>query len=69
MDTFDAIEKRRSIKFFNPDDVISEESVKKIFDAALLSPTSFNIQHWRFVLVKDPELRKKSVRHLLISQK
>ena len=59
MDTFDAIEKRRSIKFFNPDDEISEESVKKIFDAALLSPTSFNIQHWRFVLVKDPELRKK----------
>ena len=59
MDTFEAIEKRRSIKFFNPDDVISEGSIKKIFNAALLSPTSFNIQHWRFVLVKDPELRKK----------
>ena len=59
MDTFEAIEKRRSIKFFNPDDEISEENVKKIFQAALLSPTSFNIQHWRFVLVKDPELRKK----------
>ena len=59
MDTFEAIEKRRSIKFFNPDDVISEESIKKIFNAALLSPTSFNIQNWRFVLVKDPEQREK----------
>ena len=26
---------------------------------AVLSPTSFNMQNWRFVLVKDPEIRKK----------
>ena len=26
---------------------------------AILSPTSYNIQHWRFLVVKDAELRKK----------
>jgi nitroreductase len=25
----------------------------------LLAPTAFNIQNWRFVLVRDPELRKR----------
>lgn len=24
---------------------------------AVLSPTSFNMQNWRFVLVKDPEIQ------------
>jgi nitroreductase len=27
--------------------------------AAIQSPTSYNIQNWRFVLVTDPELRKQ----------
>jgi len=26
---------------------------------AVLSPTSFNMQNWRFVIIKDPEIRKK----------
>ena len=59
MDTFEAIEKRRSIKFFDPDHKIPDDDIKKIFSAVLLSPTSFNIQHWRFVVVRDPEMRKK----------
>lgn len=28
-------------------------------EAAVQSPTSFNIQNWRFVLVRDKELRKQ----------
>jgi len=31
----------------------------KLLEAAIQSPTSFNIQHWRFVVVKDPGLRKQ----------
>lgn len=27
--------------------------------AAIQSPTSFNIQHWRFVIVRDPSIRQK----------
>jgi nitroreductase len=36
-----------------------ESHVRKIMEAALFSPTSFNIQNWRFVLARDPEVKKK----------
>lgn len=32
---------------------------KKLFEATIQAPTSFNIQHWRFVALRDPALRQK----------
>lgn len=58
METFDAIYQRRSVKEFDPEHRLSEEEEKKLMEAAIQSPTSFNIQHWRFVILRDPELRK-----------
>jgi len=57
MDTFDAIYQRRSVRAFDPEHRLSDEEVEKLLTGAIQSPTSFNIQHWRFVLVTDPELR------------
>ena len=59
MDTFDAIYQRRSIKEYDPQHKLSPEEETKLLEAAIQAPTSFNIQHWRFVIVRDPELRKK----------
>ena len=59
MDTFDAIYGRRAVKHFDPEHKISDTDVKKLLEATLQSPTSFNIQHWRFVVVRDSELRKQ----------
>ncbi len=59
MDVFEAVEQRRAVKHFDPNHKMTEEEIKKLMSAVLLSPTSFNIQNWRFVLVQDPELRKK----------
>lgn len=59
MDTFDAIYQRRAVKKFDPQHVIPEDDIRRMMDAAIQSPTSFNLQHWRFVLVRDKELRKK----------
>jgi len=59
MDTFAAIEARRAVKHYDPEHQMSEAEVEKLLGAALLSPTAFNIQNWRFVRVKDPELRKQ----------
>jgi nitroreductase len=59
METLDAIYSRRSIKHFDPDHELTQDEEKKLLDAAIQSPTSFNIQHWRFVVIRDPELRKK----------
>ena len=59
MNVVEAIETRRSIKHFDPDHRMSEEEVRELFRLTILSPTAYNIQNWRFVLVSDPELRKK----------
>ena len=59
MDTFDAIYQRRAIKQYDPQHKLSPEEETKLLEAAIQAPTSFNIQHWRFVIVRDPELRKR----------
>lgn len=59
MNTIDAIYNRRSVKHFDPDHIITQEEEKKLFEATIQAPTSFNIQHWRFVVIKDPSIREK----------
>ncbi|MEO0629483.1 MAG: nitroreductase family protein, partial [Planctomycetota bacterium] len=59
MDTFDAIYGRRSIKAYDPGHEMPEADLTKLLEAAIQSPTSFNIQHWRFVVVKDKALRQR----------
>jgi nitroreductase len=59
MNVTQAIETRRSIKGFDPEHRISEAEIEKLMSLALLSPTAFNIQNWRFVLVRDQELRQQ----------
>lgn len=57
--TLEAIEERRSVKHYDPTFKIPAEDVETLISATLRSPTSFNIQNWRFVLVEDPELRQQ----------
>ena len=59
MDTLDAIKTRRSVKHYDPNHKMSDDEIEKLLSLAILSPTAFNIQNWRFVVVKDPELRKE----------
>lgn len=59
MDTLTAIRERRAIKAYDPEHRITEEETRTLFEAAMSAPTAFNIQHWRFVVVSDPELRAK----------
>jgi len=59
MNTRDAIQARRAIKEFDPQHVMTAEEEQELLSLAMLSPTAFNLQHWRFVLVKDPALRAK----------
>jgi nitroreductase len=61
MDTFTAITERRAIKHYDPTFVMPAADEKKLCEHMLLAPTSFNIQNWRFVVVRDPA-HKKAVR-------
>lgn len=59
MQVKEAIQQRRSIKHFDTSHVITEKEIHDILSQAILSPTAFNIQNWRFVVVTDKTLRQK----------
>ena len=59
MDTFEAIRNRRSIKKFDPNHKINADEITKLLGSAILSPTSYNIQNWRFVTITDNKLKDK----------
>jgi len=59
MDTIEAIKLRRSVKHYDPQHKLSDDEINRLLSLAVLSPTAYNIQNWRFVVVSDPELRKK----------
>lgn len=54
-----AIRERRAVKTYDPEHRMTEDEISKLMSLAMLSPTAFNIQNWRFVLVQDPELRQE----------
>ncbi len=57
MDVITAIETRRAVKTYDPAHRMTEAEIEKLMSLAMLAPTAFNIQNWRFVLVRDPVLR------------
>lgn len=59
MNVTEAIVERRSIKAYDPHHKMTEQEIAKLMSLAMLSPTAFNIQNWRFVVVTDPVLRQQ----------
>ena len=58
MDVFDAIKTRRSIRKYKPDPV-SDEDLQKIIEAARWAPSWGNTQCWRFIVVRDADIKAR----------
>jgi len=58
LNVFDAVKKRSSVRRFL-DKSIEEEKLKVVLEAGRLAPSAKNLQEWRFILVKDPDVRHK----------
>jgi len=58
MDVRTAIQTRRAVKQFDSQHSMTQTEIDELLALALLSPTAFNIQNWRFVLLRDPALRR-----------
>lgn len=58
MNVSDAIRLRRSIRAFQ-DKPIEEEKLFRVLQAGRLAPSAKNRQEWRYVVVRDKELRRK----------
>jgi len=59
MDIFEAIESRRSVRQFDPDRQVTDEELDRILHSALMAPSAGNAQCWKFVVVRDVELRDR----------
>jgi len=52
---------RRSVRDFLPEPV-PQEVLDRCLDSALLAPSSSDLQHWEFVIIRDPEVRARANR-------
>ncbi|MEM9159502.1 MAG: nitroreductase family protein [Verrucomicrobiota bacterium] len=59
MNIIEAIEARRSVKHYDPEHVMPEEDLAELIRLTKLAPSSFNMQNYRLLVVRDKELRQK----------
>jgi len=58
MEIIQAIRGRRSMRKYTPDPV-SDEDLSEVLEAARWAPSWANTQCWEFIIVKNPETKKK----------
>jgi nitroreductase len=56
-DLFEIIHTTRAMRRLKPDPV-PDELIRKILAAGICAPNGGNTQRWRFLVVKDPEIKK-----------
>jgi len=57
-DIFEVMSTMRAMRRLKPDPV-PDEMINKILQAGQWAPSGGNTQRWRFLVVKDPEIKKK----------
>ena len=58
MDVYEAIRSRRSVRSYL-DKVVEPDKLERVLHAARLAPSASNRQEWRFVVVTDPDTRRR----------
>jgi nitroreductase len=54
MNALEAIKQRTSANHFDKTATLSEDEIKELISYATEAPSSYNIQHWRFIAVTRP---------------
>jgi nitroreductase len=58
MDVFAAMSQRSSVRAYKTTEV-EEDKLKRVLEAARLSPSASNRQEWKFIVIRDKDARKK----------
>jgi nitroreductase len=59
MNVTEAIEARRSVKHYDTNHVMPEADLAELIRLTKLAPSSFNMQNYRILVVRDPETRQQ----------
>jgi nitroreductase len=52
-------ENRRAINFFDPDKDVPENLLRQVLETASKAPSSFNLQPWNLIILRDKEKKEK----------
>ncbi len=58
MDIYEALQERRSVRKYKPDQV-TDNKIKSVLEAAQMAPSWKNKQCWSFIVVRDPKRKEK----------
>jgi len=58
LEVFEAIQKRRSVRKYM-DKEVPMELILKVLEAGRLAPSAHNSQPWHYIVVTDPEIKRK----------
>ncbi|MGE4298664.1 MAG: nitroreductase family protein [Desulfovibrionaceae bacterium] len=59
MDFSQILDKRRAVNFFDPDRDVPEELVRRMVTMAAKTPSSFNLQPWNLIILREREEKMK----------
>jgi nitroreductase len=59
LNTFDAIKTRRAIKKFDSSHKMTSDEIKLLMELAILAPSSYNQQNWRFITISDQKIKEQ----------
>jgi nitroreductase len=58
MDVYEAIRQRKSVRSYL-DKPVEREKLERVLEGARMAPSASNRQEWRFVVVTDPQKRRR----------
>lgn len=50
---------RGSVKRYDPSHVMTEQEINELLTLASSAPSSWNLQHWRYLVISNPEQKQK----------
>lgn len=59
MELKEIFRQRRSINFFDPDRDVTEHQLREIIEMAANAPSSFNLQPWNLIILRDPDAQTR----------
>ncbi|MEO0093847.1 MAG: nitroreductase family protein [candidate division WOR-3 bacterium] len=60
MEFYEVVKKRKSVRAYKKDP-IPEEVLNRIMEAVRIAPSAKNLQPWKFIIVKDPQIIQELV--------
>jgi nitroreductase len=63
MDFKQLMDKRRAVNFFDPQKDVSDDMLRQIIETAAKAPSSFNLQPWSVVVLRDQEEKSRLRKH------